>query len=161
MTALPSFAHLSRVSSQLHHIIRPLSTMSVPRTMKAISISGNTAKLVLDRPVPSPRPDQLLVKVKAVALNPTDWKHIAGKRAAEGGLSGCDYAGEVVEVGSEVKKPFQTGQRIAGVAHGANFSNTTDGVFAEYTVVKGDLQVHIPDSLSYEKAATFPLGAST
>jgi hypothetical protein len=36
--------------------------------MKAIAISGKTARLVLDRAVPTPRPDQLLVKVHSVAL---------------------------------------------------------------------------------------------
>lgn len=129
--------------------------------MKAVTIHGKTAKLVSDRPVPSPRPDQLLVKVKAVALNPTDWKHIWRGMAPDNGLSGCDYAGEVVKVGNEVTRSFKPGDRIAGVAHGANFSNPNDGVFAEYAVVKGDLQVHIPDSLSFESASTFPLGVST
>jgi NADPH:quinone reductase-like Zn-dependent oxidoreductase len=81
--------------------------------------------------------------------------------AAEGGLSGCDYAGTVVKVGSNVTKRFKEGDRVAGVAHGANFSNANDGVFAEYAVVKGDLQVHIPASLTFESAATFPLGVST
>jgi NADPH:quinone reductase-like Zn-dependent oxidoreductase len=80
--------------------------------------------------------------------------------AADGGLSGCDYAGTVVKVGGHVTKPFKEGDRVAGVAHGANFSNANDGVFAEYAVVKGDLQVHIPASLSFESAATFPLGVS-
>jgi NADPH:quinone reductase-like Zn-dependent oxidoreductase len=131
--------------------------------MKAITIknSSKTAILDLARPVPSPRPDQLLVKVAAVALNPTDWKHIARGIAAEDGLSGCDYAGTVVQVGDKVTKKFQAGDRIAGVAHGANGSNKDDGAFAEYVVVKGDLQVKIPESLSFEKAATFPLGVST
>ena len=138
-----------------------MTSSAVPSTMKAVTIHGKTAKLVLDRPVPSPRPDQLLVKVKAVALNPTDWKHIARGIAADNGLSGCDYAGEVAQVGDKVTKPFKVGDRVAGVAHGANFSNSNDGVFAEYAVVKGDLQVHIPDSLSFESASTFPLGVST
>lgn len=129
--------------------------------MKALTVHGKTATLVLDRPVPSPRPDQLLVKVKAVALNPTDWKHIWRGMVADNGLSGCDYAGEVVQVGKDVTRAFKVGERIAGVAHGANFSNINDGVFAEYAVVKGDLQVHIPNSLSFESASTFPLGVST
>ncbi|ETN43650.1 uncharacterized protein HMPREF1541_02809 [Cyphellophora europaea CBS 101466] len=129
--------------------------------MKAVTIQGKTARVVLDRPVPTPRPDQLLVKVKAAALNPTDWKHIFRGMASDGGLSGCDYAGVVVKVGDQVTKSFKEGDRVAGVAHGANASNINDGVFAEYAVVKGDVQVHIPDSLSFESASTFPLGVST
>ena len=76
-------------------------------------------------------------------------------------MSGCDYAGVVVKVGDQVTKSFKEGDRVAGVAHGANASNINDGVFAEYAVVKGDVQVHIPDSLSFESASTFPLGVST
>jgi NADPH:quinone reductase-like Zn-dependent oxidoreductase len=129
--------------------------------MKAVTISGTRATLVADRPIPSPRPDQLLVKVHAVALNPTDWKNIAAGAAGEGSISGCDYAGEVVQIGSAVNKDFTIGQRVAGVVHGANYSNIDDGAFAEYAVVKADLQMRIPDSLPYEKAATLGLGLST
>ncbi|QDS74066.1 hypothetical protein FKW77_009410 [Venturia effusa] len=134
-----------------------------PSTMKAIVLDpkNKTAGLVKDHPVPKLRPDYILVKVVAVALNPTDWKHIASGAGAESGISGCDYAGIVEEVGDKVTKKFKKGDRICGCAHGGNASNKEDGVFAEYAVVKGDLQMHIPDSLSFEKASTIPLGAST
>ncbi|KAK1089266.1 hypothetical protein LTR48_000727 [Friedmanniomyces endolithicus] len=72
--------------------------------MKAIIINGNKAK-VTEVPVPKLRPTYLLAKVEAIALNPTDWKHISGKRASEGCISGCDFAGTVVEVGSDVRSP--------------------------------------------------------
>lgn len=46
-----------------------------PATMKAIVLDpkNNSASLVKDHPVPKLRPDYILVKVVAVALNPTDW----------------------------------------------------------------------------------------
>lgn len=128
--------------------------------MKAITINENKAK-VSEINVPKLRPTYMLAKVDSIALNPTDWKHINGKRAAPGGLSGCDFSGTVVEVGSDVTKAFQPGDRIAGTTHGANFSQPEDGCFAEYAMVKADLMVKIPDSLSFEDAATFPLGVST
>lgn len=134
---------------------------SVPSTMKAITINGNTAKVSSNVPVPKMRPTYLLAKIECVALNPTDWKHISGKRAAPNGISGCDFAGTVVQVGQQVTKSFKPGDRVAGVAHGANYSQPEDGSFAEYAMAKGDLLVKIPDSLSFEAAATFPLGVST
>ncbi|SMR63464.1 unnamed protein product [Zymoseptoria tritici ST99CH_3D1] len=138
------------------------STMAsqLPSTQKAILINENKAK-VASAPVPKLRPTYVLAKVDSIALNPTDWKHINGKRAAPNGLAGCDFSGVVVEVGSEVSKSLKPGDRIAATTHGANASQTEDGCFAEYAVAKGDLCVKIPDSLPYEKAATFPLGVST
>ncbi|KAI5361411.1 Putative GroES-like superfamily, alcohol dehydrogenase-like, NAD(P)-binding domain superfamily [Septoria linicola] len=134
--------------------------MAPPSKIKAITIDGNKAK-VSEISLPKVRPTYLLAKVEAIALNPTDWKHINGKRAADNGLAGCDFAGTVVEVGSDVSKHFQPGDRIAGTTHGANFSQPEDGCFAEYAVAKADLLVKIPSSLSFEQAATFPLGVST
>ena len=81
--------------------------------------------------------------------------------AAPNGISGCDYAGTVVKVGSGVTKSFSPGDRICGCAHGANQDEPYDGVFAEYAMVKGDVQMKVPDSLSLEQAATFPLGVAT
>lgn len=129
--------------------------------MKAITINGNKAKVSSNVPVPKLRPTYLLTKVDSIALNPTDWKHINGKRAAPNGRSGCDFSGTVVEVGSDVTKSLKPGDRVAGTAHGANYSQPEDGCFAEYAMVKADLLVHIPDSLSFEAAATFPLGVFT
>lgn len=133
---------------------------TVPKLMKAITIHGKRAK-VSEIPVPKLRPTYLLAKVDSIALNPTDWKHIAGDRAAPGGLAGCDFAGTVVEVGADVSKAFQPGDRIAGTTHGANISEPEDGCFAEYAIAKADLMVKIPDNVSFEVAATFPLGVST
>lgn len=128
--------------------------------MKAI-VNRNSAAAVEEKPTPTLKPDYILVKVKAVALNPTDWKHIVGARAPDGTTVGCDYAGIVEEVGPKVTKAFKKGDRIFGVAHGSNYSDADAGVFAEYAVVKGDVQMHVPENLSLEEACTLPLGATT
>ena len=137
------------------------SQLSQYQNMKAVVIQGKDARVERDRPIPKLRDDYLLVKTVAVALNPTDWKHIAGGLAADGGLSGCDFSGIVEEVGSAVTKPWKKGDAIAGVAHGGNYVEPEDGAFAEYVVAKGDVQMKKPESLSFEAAATVPLGAST
>ena len=131
--------------------------------MLAIIAGGNsTTATIKSRPLPTLRPTYLLVKVHAIALNPTDWKHIHRKLASpDGSISGCDYSGTVVQVGDQVTKSFSPGDRICGTAHGCNQSQPDDGVFAEYAMVKGDVAIHIPDGLSFEQAATFPLGVAT
>jgi NADPH:quinone reductase-like Zn-dependent oxidoreductase len=129
--------------------------------MSAVVIMGNQAQLVHDRLLPKLRDDYVLVKPHAVALNPTDWKHIAYGRAIDGALVGCDYAGTVQEVGKSVSKKWRKGDSICGVVHGSNLVQGEDGAFAEYIVAKGDVQMRKPADLSYAKAATISLGAIT
>ncbi|KAK3715514.1 hypothetical protein LTR37_007002 [Vermiconidia calcicola] len=129
--------------------------------MRAVIIQGNEAKLVRDRILPKLQDDQMLVQPMAVALNPTDWKHIAYRRAKDGALVGCDYSGVVTQVGKAVQKSWRKGDRICGCTHGSNLVNPEDGAFAELISVKGDVQVRIPRGLSYEKAATLGLGGIT
>ena len=68
-----------------------------------------------------PADDYIIVKTTAVAINPTDFKHIdiAGQFSCTGCIVGCDYAGIVEKVGSGVVKPFKKGDRIAGVVNGS------------------------------------------
>ena len=125
---------------------------------KAIVIeSRGNARLALDSPLPILRDDYILVKTVAVAINPTDWQHIDGE-GQPGAIVGCDYAGTVMKVGPNVTKPFAQGDRICGFVHGSNGDNHQDGVFAEYVTAKGDLQILIPDGMSFEEAATLGVG---
>ncbi|KAK5280567.1 hypothetical protein LTR40_006170 [Exophiala xenobiotica] len=129
--------------------------------MKAVVMKGDEMQLSHDRSLPKLRDDYVLVKPHSVALNPTDWKHVAYRRAKDGALVGCDYAGVVEEVGRAVTKRWQKGDRICGCTHGSNLVNEEDGAFAEWIVAKGDVQMRIPAKLVYEKAATVSLGAIT
>lgn len=129
--------------------------------MKAVVVDGLYARLDNNRPVPKLRPDCVRVKPVAVALNPTDWKHFRYGRAKDGCIVGCDYAGIVEEVGSAVSKRWRPGDRVFGSGHGGNLLNADDGVFAESAVVVGDLQMKIPDAMSFAQAATLGLGSFT
>jgi NADPH:quinone reductase-like Zn-dependent oxidoreductase len=129
--------------------------------MKAVVVEGCDTRVDRARRRPELRDDSLLVRPVAIALNPTDWKSVAYGRAADGCIVGCDYAGVVEAVGKAVGKSWQPGDRVFGCGHGANLVNKDDGVFAEYAVVKGDLQMRIPEGWSFEKAATLPLGTIT
>ena len=130
-------------------------------TQKAIEIKGpRDAQFVTDRRKPHLRDDYILIKTAAIALNPTDWKHV-DFMASPGALSGCDYAGVVEEIGTKVTKPFKKGDRVCGMCHGANALQLEDGAFAEYIVAKGDIQIMIPPAMSFEEAATLGVGIVT
>jgi NADPH:quinone reductase-like Zn-dependent oxidoreductase len=129
--------------------------------MKAIVAQNNKAILKTDRAIPKLRDEYILVKTEAIALNPTDWKHLDYNLVSDGALIGCDFSGTVLEVGKAVTKNWQKGDRVAGVTHGGNGDQLEDGSFAEYIVAKGDLCIRIPDHMNFDQAATFPLGLAT
>lgn len=131
-------------------------------TQKAIVIQGpKDAKLVTDRPIPQLRPGYILVKTHSVALNPTDWKHI-DNLASAGAVVGCDYSGTVEAIASTgVTKSFQVGDRVCGFVHGGDAMQRENGAFAEYIVAKADIQIRIPDGVSFEEAATLGVGVTT
>ncbi|KAI1042522.1 hypothetical protein LB505_010889 [Fusarium chuoi] len=135
--------------------------ISSKTTMRAVVIECDQARLDRARAMPKQLDDMILVRPVSVALNPTDWRHIRGRRAKDGCIVGCDYAGIVESVGSAVIKKWKPGDRIFGVAHGANLVNPDDGAFAEVISVIGDLQMRMPDSLSFQQAATLGLGTGT
>lgn len=87
-------------------------------TTKAIVVVELKTTAVREVLMPMVRDEWVLVKVKAVALNPTDWKHVAYGAADIGCRVGCDYAGIVEEVGSKVLN-FCKGDRITGWIHGS------------------------------------------
>ncbi|KAI1673239.1 Zinc-binding oxidoreductase [Pyrenophora tritici-repentis] len=158
--------------------------MAQPSKIKAMVIKAKGQATVTTVPLPHLRDDYILVKTTAIALNPTDWKNIdfASGGNPTGARVGCDYAGIVQEVGSRVTKSFARGDRICGVVHGStmlvilgfrkqepdvvnetsrNLTQKEDGAFAEYIVVKGDVQLRIPNDMSDAEAATLGVGITT
>ncbi|KAL6797815.1 GroES-like protein [Trichoderma sp. SZMC 28013] len=127
----------------------------------AIQIKGpGKAQIVKDTPMPKLRDDYIIVKTAAVALNPTDWKQI-DYLPSPGAIVGCDYSGVVEKVGPAVKHGPHVGDRVMGMVHGNNHSNHEDGAFAEHVAAKGDLQIKIPDFMTFEEAATLGAGIIT
>ena len=103
---------------------------------------------------------QVLVKVKATSVNPIDWKLREGYLAQMMPwdfpiILGWDVAGEIAEVGSEVKD-WQVGQAVF-----ARPETTRFGTYADYTIVDDHLLAKKPDSVSFEDAAAVPLAGLT
>lgn len=141
--------------------------------MKAAVVpEGELSKLaeVKDIPKPSINDDQILIKSKAYAINPTDWKHIVYKLSKPGDVIGSDVSGVVEEVGSNVTN-FKKGDVVSSFVMG-NVSPDS-GAFAEYVVaypggtIKYDHSLDKPAKTeasvidSYEGAASITLGLCT
>jgi NADPH:quinone reductase-like Zn-dependent oxidoreductase len=120
-----------------------------------------------ESPYPSPSADQIVIRNRAVAMNPLEWIIQVEGNLTYGWLDyptvlGSDTAGEVVEVGSGVTR-FQPGDRVLGHAVGTDkdTKSAAQGTFQEYTLVLERLAAPLPDALSFEQAATLPLAVST
>lgn len=113
---------------------------------------------IVDIPKPNISDQEILVKVNVVGLNPTDFMHI-DFMAPSNRIIGCDYAGEVVEVGNEAPGGWRRGDRVAGVVHGGMYHDR--GAFAEYLKIDGDLAWKIPQGVKDEDATTYGVSAVT
>ncbi|KAJ6447230.1 oxidoreductase [Purpureocillium lavendulum] len=101
---------------------------------------------------------EILVRVRCVALNPTDFKHV-DILSPRGAVIGCDYSGTVAKVGGKAPGNWKIGDRVAGWVHGGLYPDR--GSFAEYLRIPGDLAWKIPSSVSDEEATTFGVSAVT
>lgn len=101
--------------------------------------------------LPKPTGAQVLVNVKASALNRADILQRKGFYPAPKGFPervlGLEFAGEVSEIGKTVKN-FKNGDRVFGI--------TAGGANAEFLLSDASLLVKIPDNLSFIEAAAVP-----
>lgn len=127
-------------------------------------------------PTPTPGPREVLVRVRAAAINYRDLLILRGHYpipAKTGVVPLSDGAGEVVAVGEDIKH-LAIGDRICGSyfplwQSGAlsmdlavdQFGCTRNGWLAEYVLVPESAAVKIPEHLSFEQAATLPCAAVT
>lgn len=121
--------------------------------MKAITLSefGGPEVLALgEAPTPEPKPDDLLVRVRASALNRADTLQRRGRYPAPPGdseLLGLELAGEVEAWGANVSG-FTKGQRVFGLVGG--------GGYAEYALLDHRMAMPVPEGWSFEQAAAVP-----
>ncbi|MFM2483782.1 zinc-binding alcohol dehydrogenase family protein [Celerinatantimonas yamalensis] len=124
---------------------------------KSLPIINPESLIDIELPQPIATGHDLLVKVKAIAVNPVDYK-IRQNVAAEDGnykVIGWDAAGEVVAIG-EAAVLFKPGDEVfyAGDLN-------RQGSNAEYQLVDERIVGHKPKSLSDAEAAALPLTAIT
>lgn len=137
----------------------------------------------VERAEPKPGPGQVVVRVRAISLNYRDLLVARGHynpRLKLPVIPCSDGAGEVVAIGDGVTRA-KVGDRVAatffpswidGAVGDAKTRDAlgggtraggeaVDGMLAEYVVVSEQSFVHLPDTLSFEQAATLPCAALT
>jgi NADPH2:quinone reductase len=127
--------------------------MSLPSKMRAVEVSAPGGPEVLkpvERPVPSPKPGEILIKVAAAGVNRPDVLQRMGLYAVPpdaSDLPGLEVAGEIVAVGSSVKS-LKAGDKVCALVHG--------GGYAEYCVAPEVQALPVPRGLSLVEAASLP-----
>ncbi|MFI1800489.1 NADP-dependent oxidoreductase [Streptomyces sp. NPDC020379] len=133
--------------------------------MKAISYRSYGGPEVLEygeRPDPKVGPDSVLIKVKAAAVNPVDWKAQAGYLDAALDavfpvIPGWDVSGVVVQPGADAGE-FAVGDEVIGYVREDFLSR---GTFAEYVAAPVRTLARKPANLTFEQAAGLPLAGLT
>jgi NADPH2:quinone reductase len=122
--------------------------------MKAAVVT-ESGLAVREVPIPRPKPNEVLVRVRAASLNRADLGVAAGHRhgavGGPGAIPGLEWAGEVVETGAEAAG-LRAGDRVMGAGSGA---------YAEYAVTDWGSAAPIPEGMSFETAATLSLALRT
>ncbi|MEV1170627.1 zinc-binding alcohol dehydrogenase family protein [Nonomuraea sp. NPDC049784] len=118
-------------------------------------------------PYTPPAANEVVVRVRAIAVNPIDGIPGLLYRLALPWLTfpavvGSDVAGEVVETGSGVTR-LRPGDRVLGHAFGVEKSQNraAESAFQHYVVLMQHMVAPIPDSLPFTQAAVLPLALST
>jgi len=120
------------------------------------AVLGEKGVEIRDLPKPAPKPNEVLIRVRASSLNRADLLvalgHQHGSVGGVGARLGLECAGEVAAVGSEVE----------GVKPGDRVMASAPGGFAEYVVTDAGRVHRIPgNNMSCEQAACFPVALQT
>ena len=109
--------------------------------------------------LPEPKPNQVLVKIKASSVNPIDLMKREGygsgifekqRRQNFPWILGSDFSGNVVSAGKKVKR-LKEGDEVWGCT-----SNANNGTYAEYVAINQDEVNFKPSNLTFEEAASLP-----
>ncbi len=110
---------------------------------------------------PSPKDDEILIKVRAASINPLDWRLMKGEPRLvrvvarmlklQVGRPGVDFAGVVEALGKSVTH-FKAGDRVFGGCRGA---------FAEYVCTPAEKVVSLPDNVTFEQGAAVNVAGLT
>jgi len=138
--------------------------------MKAVILKsqGGTEQLMMaDLPIPHPGNGEVLIKVHAIGINPTDVYARQDSRldyifnGESPKILGWDISGEIVEIGADTAH-FKVGDAVFGLLNFPTY--TTPGHakgYAEYVVASINDIALKPANISYEEAAAVPMAALT
>lgn len=146
------------------------------KTFRFEALDGLDKLVRVDEDDPRPQRGEVLIRIRAVALNRRDLLIVQGRYPGpvRPGLIPCsDASGEIVEVGEDVTA-FSVGDRVISTFHPRwfgglpprntsleTYGNARDGWLAEYKVVSQEAAVLMPTHHSFVEASTLPCAGLT
>lgn len=155
------------MSSSVNKIKDKVAGASPPsgQHLAAILPSKGSALEVTYRPTPTPGPNELLIEVKAIALNPIDWhqRDNGFAIASYPAVPGSDIAGTVLSAGPSVPADApQPGTRVAAFAPCFFVQGAPDyGAFQTRVLVPAANAVPLPQGMGFPEASLLPLAVLT
>ncbi|RDW74810.1 hypothetical protein BP6252_05952 [Coleophoma cylindrospora] len=129
--------------------------------MKALCVvSKHTYSIARDIPYPSiESPDEIIIKTRAVGLNPIDWKSVDYNFCMPSfpWIGGRELVGVVAQVGTNVKG-FKVADRVWASTY---YRDRRAGTFQEYVVCPQHTVLMMPSCLSFEEGASLGVAALT
>lgn len=133
---------------------------------KAAWLTGPKARplVVSAAPMPTPRNDEVVIRVHAAAVNPADWAMqalgILIKPENYPYILGCDVAGVVTSVGPDNTR-FAEGDRVTACCLSFLTLDGRNSGFQEYAVGTEPLVAKLPDAVSFAEGSVLPLALCT
>jgi len=146
--------------------------------MKALAKTSPTEGLdLIEAPIPVAGPEDVLIRVHRTAVCGTDihiwnWDEWSQKNVPMPMITGHEFAGEIVAVGSSIDRPLKIGQRVSAAGHVINLNSEAaraghfhldpatrgigvnrQGAFAEFLVVPAFNVIELPDEVPDEIGA--------
>lgn len=101
--------------------------------------------------------NRVLIKTKACAGNPTDWKHKVFNWGDKGCVPGTDSSGAVIEVGQSVSG-FSVGDCVSTMTHGGYKYDKLAGCFQQYVIADPHLTINYGQKLHFAPRELIPYG---
>lgn len=146
--------------------------------MKSYQLNKQTMIAQVEKDIPTPKANEVLIRVRATSLNYRDLMVAKGAYGSQTEVHPIaplsDGAGEIIEVGAQVSR-FKKGDRVvasfmSGWIEGdltpakqatSLGGGNVNGMLSEYVVLPAEAVLHIPKHLTFEEAATLPCAGVT
>lgn len=106
-------------------------------------------------PIPLIQQNEVLIKIKAIGVNPVDWKGVESGEFGNSYILGTDISGIIEKIGSQISK-FKVGDEIIG-----SLNWNKQGAYAEFVASEEQFLVHKPKNLTFQESAAIPMTGLT